>query len=46
MLFFASCKTEHTTETSYKGALKNMMYKEDVSAKANLADFKNTNFII
>ncbi len=41
-----SCKTEtkevNTFKVDYKGALKTIMHKADVSAKANLKDFENT----
>ena len=41
-----SCETnekeENTFLVEYNGALKNMMHKGDLSAKADLADFENT----
>ena len=45
-ILITSCKTENKETKSYKvayeGALKNMMHKGDVSAKADLINFKNT----
>ncbi|MBL4593626.1 MAG: acetolactate decarboxylase [Flavobacteriales bacterium] len=44
IVLITSCGTSNISEdkfkVEYKGALKNMMHKGDISAKANLTDFK------
>lgn len=42
IITLSSCKTTNNYQVSYKGALKNMMHKGDISAKGNLNDFKDT----
>ena len=45
-VFLIACNPNAETSTSvnveYKGALKNLMHKGDLSSKANLQDFENT----
>jgi acetolactate decarboxylase len=38
-----SKNSDNNFKVEYKGALKNIMHKGDISAKANLLDFKETN---
>ncbi len=46
LISISSCKPENKEENTfkveYKGALKTIMHKKDVSAKTNLKDFENT----
>ncbi|MEE9373323.1 MAG: hypothetical protein V3V00_09750 [Saprospiraceae bacterium] len=45
LIIISSCNTESkessTINVAYKGALKNIMHKGDISAKADLQDFQN-----
>jgi len=45
IISIGSCKSDNQTnrfKVEYEGALKNMMHKGDISAKADLTNFKNT----
>jgi len=49
LLFVGSCittkKDHYQFKVGYKGALKNMMHRGDLSAKANLIDYKSINHL-